>query len=992
MGSEILRKEILSLLERCTVQVHGPNFAGTGFFIAPGVVLTCAHVLKDAGSQPSILWEGRHLHVADTKRIPAEPGKGDFYSFPDLGLIQIEDPPTHPYVRLASQDPSMGSVVFAVGFSSYTIERGLVHRDGLAVTVASSSSSYLRVKDDQVVRGLSGSPVIDPASGRVCGVMKASRHVQDQRGGWIVPASAIAEYLPAEFHLNSAGKEMAEDWARTLQPAPPTRAGAWPLAKHADLLSLGVHRTTSLAGGGDLPPYVQRDIDEILRDSLKKATSRGGFVLITGDSTAGKTRTALEAVRAVLPEFRLVAPEDSSELEEFVSNDAASPEKCVVFLDDLENFFSSQGLDQRTLSTLHARAVTVVATMRSSQYETFVTAGAAAPAVSRADAGHIDRRSIRLLRSVEPLHISRSWSEGELSRARNEEDERITDALVHSDKYGVSEYLAAGPQLLQEWRHASRVGGHPRGAALVRAAVDLARAGLTSPLPQNLLLALHEQYLIENGGEALRPESIDDALSWAREVRFGTTSLLMPQVEQNHYRPFDYLVDALSRDGNRIPETTWRAAVEHASYFGRERYTVGVAAYEAQEFEICEEIMSSLATFGNMSAAYNLAVIAHQRGDDNRAEEWMRKAANSGHPDAAYALGFLHDERGELREAEDWYRFAAQAGNTEAAFALGVNLAAEGRDSQAESWWVKAAESGHPKAAFNLGQKLAQRGELIHARKWLRQAAEAGHEGAMKSFRLANEILKVGNGDDDIRSLISVAEAGDSTASGKIALHYMALNDLESALPWAKLAAENGDNEACHTAGLILQKLGRPKDALFWYMRSASNGHVISAYNIGVIHQDQGKMDEALDWWRKAAAAGHVWASCNLANILRKRGALPEAEKWGLQAATAGNVTAAAIVADVYSMQDLTSKAEVWWRKAAEGGHAVAAFNLGITIGKRAAQSGNEQLLRKAESWLRQAAAGGVLQGKAAIAELRLMMRRENDGARKTRKRKNRKK
>jgi hypothetical protein len=100
VGSEILRRGVSTLLERCTVQVHGSNFAGTGFFIAPGLVLTCAHVLKDAGPRPSLLCEGQNLQVAETKRIPAEAGKGDFYSFPDLGLVRIEDPPS---VRLARQ-------------------------------------------------------------------------------------------------------------------------------------------------------------------------------------------------------------------------------------------------------------------------------------------------------------------------------------------------------------------------------------------------------------------------------------------------------------------------------------------------------------------------------------------------------------------------------------------------------------------------------------------------------------------------------------------------------------------------------------------------------------------------------------------------------------------------------------------------------------------------------------------------------------------------
>ena len=45
-----------NLLRSCTVRVLGGPAPGAGFFVAPGTVLTCAHVIGD-NSSLTVLWE-----------------------------------------------------------------------------------------------------------------------------------------------------------------------------------------------------------------------------------------------------------------------------------------------------------------------------------------------------------------------------------------------------------------------------------------------------------------------------------------------------------------------------------------------------------------------------------------------------------------------------------------------------------------------------------------------------------------------------------------------------------------------------------------------------------------------------------------------------------------------------------------------------------------------------------------------------------------------
>jgi hypothetical protein len=133
----------------------------------------------------------------------------------------------------------------------------------------------------------------------------------------------------------------------------------------------------------------------------------------------------------------------------------------------------------------------VMATMQLRHYDTFyprTTDARTQDPIGPQSSG----TGARVLKQTEPWHLRRRWSSDERVRARDCDDLRIIDTLTHHGPYGVAGYLAVGPALLTEWRHA-RPGGHPRGAALVSAAVDQA---LSPDAPQDLadLEAAAESY------------------------------------------------------------------------------------------------------------------------------------------------------------------------------------------------------------------------------------------------------------------------------------------------------------------------------------------------------------------------------------------------------------------------------------------------------------------------------------------------------------------
>ncbi|MGV9453267.1 tetratricopeptide repeat protein [Streptomyces sp. NPDC003635] len=671
-----------------------------------------------------------------------------------------------------------------------------------------------------------------------------------------------------------------------------TALGTWQPVGDTDLLGLGVHRART--GGGDLsalPPYVLRDVDDQVRAALRDAAETGGFVLLTGDSTAGKTRTALEAVRAVLPGHLLLAPPSGADLRPLrPAPGAREYDRHVLWLDDLEHYLGPGRLEPSLLTSLTSAGLVVLATLRDERYDTLRDAADGVPAEGgpsrmAAEAG------LRVLNMVEPIVVRRRWSEGELARVAESDDSRLHEAHARHGVHGIAEYLAAGPELLAEWRRAERAttrGGHPRGAALVAAAVDLAHIGLIGDLPEPLLREVHEGYLRARGGSALRPESYAEALAWASQIRYGVASLLMDGEREGARKPFDYLVDSVARDPDvpDPPDSVWHAALEHADDLTRPliartamfsgRWAIAEQAYRplaeagdeeavinytsAQLFQRgdpheVEPLLRPLAEAGNPVAQLNLAGVLKMRDEDAGAERWWLAAAEAGQPLAAFSLFGLHRSKGDDRQAEVWLRRSAHGGYVKAMTTLATLLHTQGADTEAEPWWREAAMAGDTQAMYVHGHTLRLRGD-DEAYVWLRRAAEQGHVRAAEILGRAAD------------------EGGDLTEAEK----------------WWRTAAEAGSAEAANELGVLLSTRGDRAEGAIWYAKGAEGGHAFAMYNLAHWLAEQGDAQGAKEWYERAADAGRVQALNNLGLLHRREGDLAAAETVLRRAVDAGDV------------------------------------------------------------------------------------------------------
>ena len=719
----------------------------------------------------------------------------------------------------------------------------------------------------------------------------------------------------------------------------------------ADPRRLGVQAAISVPGAsGEVPPeYVPRDADAAefgVRAKVAAAAQRGGFVLLVGGSSVGKTRCAFEAVTALLPDWWLVHPTGPGEIAALA---AAPTPRTVVWLDELESYLDGEyGLTGGVIRMLlnQGHSAVIIGTLWPDRYTAYTTV----PLPGDADP-YAREREVLKLAVVVRINPTFSPAEHDRACAAAARDPRLQVALEAAG-YGLTQTLAAAPQLVARWEDAQTA--DPYAWAVLTAALDVARLGARAPLSADLLRAAAVDYCTSQQQAEASENWFELALAYATGKLHGAAAALRPagagMGRLAGYTAADYLIQYASRERRsaRVPASTWDAILSyvrdpadaarlaesagnrllyryaiplyrHAADSGDRAAAVGLAELLAWRGDL--DGLRARADAGDRAAAEQLAHLLVWRGD----LDGLRARADAGDGPAAVELAELLAERGDLDEAAQVLRGPADVGDGPAAELL-ARLQVDQLAERGDLGGLRArADAGDRRATSRLAELLAERGDLDEAAQILRTQADVGDGAA--AWRLAAWRLAWRG---DLDGLRARADAGDRTAAEKLAELLAWRGDLDG----LRARADAGDRAAAEKLAELLAERG-DLDGL---RARADAGDRTAAWRLAHLLAERGD----LDGLRARADAGDRAAAEKLAELLAERGDLD-----GLRArADAGDRTAAWRVAHLLAERgDLDEAAQVL-RVQAEAGDGHAALRLARLLAWRGDLDEAAQVLR----------------------------------------------
>ncbi|MBD0422392.1 trypsin-like peptidase domain-containing protein [Streptomyces sp. TRM S81-3] len=209
------------------------EYWGSGFFIAPGWLLTCAHVVGKGGAEVwrsrspvGVTWQGGtttgEVVLAKPRPEPSRTGRGR-WDFPDIALVRVHGADDARCVWLSDRAPTIPAPVGLHGWSRQTGALGMRHGIGEASTL---DGKALLLTGSLPVEGVSGGPVVDRRYGSVIAMNKgvgrtegaavpitALRELYDVRGGDILHTVMREHDLHHLARFTRPGPD--PDWTRT---------------------------------------------------------------------------------------------------------------------------------------------------------------------------------------------------------------------------------------------------------------------------------------------------------------------------------------------------------------------------------------------------------------------------------------------------------------------------------------------------------------------------------------------------------------------------------------------------------------------------------------------------------------------------------------------------------------------------------------------------------------------------------------------------------
>jgi TolA-binding protein len=769
----------------------------------------------------------------------------------------------------------------------------------------------------------------------------------------LVVLAGILVLAVAVVRLRSTQLEEVRNWRRQVRGLLQVPLGAYGQLPRLSTLSpyrLGVSpsRYGSEEQRGD-DPYVSRFKD----GELDQALCSKRFVLVVGDSKAGKSRTAYEAATRLRLDGRqhdprVLVPKNTDLLGQLLDLDPPldlSPEPALLWLDDL----TESALGALTLDLLDrlTRQMIVLGTLTAQRHDRVMNSDS-----------DISSSAQQALRRATVVRLDARMTDQERVEAEQKYPKERFEA-------GIGEQLVAVDHLTSRYEDA-RQGANPHGWAVVQTAVDWTRMDVGRPIRQHELIVLCPLYLKQLRAHAKHDDKEhEEALRWACQPVSSHIALLKEllgsDLDEPSYVPFDYLVAAADgQDGQLsqpILDPAWDKVLELAPPF--EAVNAGVSATFRRLLLRAQKIFAAVAA-GNSDAAsvaaFNLGLLLQEQSDLEGAKAAYQQAIASGDteiaPRAVAFMGTLLREQGDVEGAKAAYQEAIASGQAYyapvAAFNLGVLLKEQGDLTGAKAAWQQAIDSGHaemaPEAAFNLGLLLQEQSDLEGAKAAYQQAIASGDvemaPGA--AVNLGNLLREQGDVEGARAAYQRAIASGDVEMVPRAAFNLggllMEQDDLVGAKAAWQQAIDSGHAEmvpeAAFNLGKLLAKKGDLVGAKAAYRQAIASGDVetaLAAANLlGYLLEREGDLEGAKAAYQQAIDSGHAemapMAALILGNLLREQGDVEGATAAYQRAITSGHTkitpTAALNLGVLLAERGDVEGATAAWQQVIESGDA----------------------------------------------------------------------
>ena len=303
---------------------------GTGFFVAPHLILTCQHVVQNASSKIQVIWKNQE-YAANILKL--ENGKLALSVDPDLSLLKLDNESiSHPCVYLGTEIRADDNL-YGFGYPK-KISAQLAEGDSLrAQYVGPQGDGKLFTFSSNLIRsGFSGAPLLNSTTNRVCGLivrerkvtLENDRTIRDVSGGTAISISAVLEQWENLREQNEDFHRKDSRWRELASKL------------HSSLFKqVLVRAQLDFSNAPDSPDiFFGRDKEtEDLKRLIIEDKSR--VVVVLGMGGVGKTAFVLRSVRQVIDDF----PE---EFDFMIFRELKGAPSLLSLLQELIEFLSAQ--------------------------------------------------------------------------------------------------------------------------------------------------------------------------------------------------------------------------------------------------------------------------------------------------------------------------------------------------------------------------------------------------------------------------------------------------------------------------------------------------------------------------------------------------------------------------------------------------------------------------------------------------------------------------